>query len=75
MTDSATTAVRPRAGTWELEPTHTTVGFIGRHLGLSRVRGRLTDVRATIEVGENLEASSAELWIEAASLDTGRQDA
>jgi polyisoprenoid-binding protein YceI len=71
MSESTVAVVRPKRGIWELEPAHTTVAFIGRHLGLSRVRGRFTDVRATIEVAENLELSSAEMWIEAASIESG----
>lgn len=58
-------------GTWELEPAHTTIAFIVGHLGLSKVRGRFTEFRATMEVGDDLELSSAEVWIEAASIYTG----
>lgn len=64
--------MQPAAGTWELEPAHTTVGFVGRHLGgLSKIRGRFTDYRTNIQIAENLEDSSAEVWIETASVDTG----
>jgi polyisoprenoid-binding protein YceI len=72
MTDIQTLN-RPKAGAWELEPAHTVVGFTGRHLGLSRVRGRFTEVNAEIQIAEDLEQSTAEFWIEAASIDSGNQ--
>ena len=34
----------PAAGVWAIDPTHTTVEFIGRHLVFTKVRGRFTDV-------------------------------
>ncbi|MEX0700377.1 MAG: YceI family protein [Acidimicrobiia bacterium] len=62
---------RPKPGVWELEPAHTSVSFIGRHLGLARVRGRFADSAARIEVADDLDLSTAEFWVEAASVDTG----
>ncbi len=62
---------RPTAGTWSLDPNHTSVGFVGRHLGLAKVRGQFDKFEAKIVIGESLEASSAEATIEAASIDTG----
>ncbi|WP_332666402.1 YceI family protein, partial [Aeromicrobium sp.] len=34
----------PAAGTWTIDPGHAEVGFIGRHFGLTKVRGRFTGV-------------------------------
>ena len=34
------------AGTWNLDAVHTTVGFIVRHLMVSKVRGTLRRLRA-----------------------------
>ena len=62
---------RPTPGTWELDPAHTTVGFVARHLGLAKVRGRFTRFTGTIEVGEDLESSHAEAVAETASIETG----
>jgi hypothetical protein len=31
----------PVAGTWSVDPGHTEVGFVGRHLGLTKTRGRI----------------------------------
>lgn len=67
----AQTITRPRPGAWELEPAHTSVSFVGRHLGLARVRGRFAETTAKIDIADDLNASSAEFWLEAASVDTG----
>jgi len=57
----------PPAGTYELDTVHTSVEFVARHM-LSRVRGRFTDFRGTIEIAERPEESSAEVEIQAASI-------
>ncbi len=56
---------------WSLDPAHTTVGFSVKHMMFTTVRGRFTDVEGTIHVDEeNPDASSAEVTIEAGSIDT-----
>jgi polyisoprenoid-binding protein YceI len=60
----------PVAGTWDVDPTHSHVGFWVRHLGLAKVRGRFADVVATIDVAEDPAASSVTATIGAASIDT-----
>ncbi|HET7744327.1 MAG TPA: YceI family protein [Gaiellaceae bacterium] len=40
------------AGTWSIDPTHSTVEFVVKHLGLATVKGRAVDVGGTIEGGE-----------------------
>lgn len=60
----------PEAGTYEIDPAHSVVEFVVRHLGLARVRGRFNEFAGTIEVAENIEASSARATIQAASIDT-----
>jgi polyisoprenoid-binding protein YceI len=41
----------PPAGKYELDPVHTVVGFVARHM-LSKVRGQFTEFTGTIEVGD-----------------------
>jgi polyisoprenoid-binding protein YceI len=60
----------PAVGRWEVDPTHSHVGFWVRHLGLAKVRGRFAEFVATIEVAADPEASSVVATIEAASIDT-----
>lgn len=58
------------AGTWVIDPAHSSVGFAVRHL-MSRVRGRFTEFTGEIVVAETPEQSSANVTIELASVDTG----
>ena len=39
-------------GTWTVDPSHTEVGFVARHLMVSKVRGRFSEFEATITVGD-----------------------
>lgn len=58
------------AGTWTIDPVHSDVAFIVRHLGVSKVRGRFNDVSGTIVTGEDPSASSVTATIVADSIDT-----
>lgn len=60
----------PAAGTWEVDPSHSSVGFIARHLMLAKVGGSLRTFAGTIHVAEEPEASWAEVTIDPASVDT-----
>ncbi|KAA9166714.1 hypothetical protein FPZ12_000390 [Amycolatopsis acidicola] len=61
----------PEAGEWMLDPDHTSIRFVARHIGLSRVHGRFTGFRGRVHVGDRPEDSFVEVLIEAASIDTG----
>ena len=63
--------VLPGVGTWEIDPGHADVAFTGRHLMLTKVRGRFQDVRGSITVGENLNDSSVDVTIGMASVESG----
>ena len=58
------------AGRWELDPSHSSVEFWARHLGLSKVRGRFADFSADITVGTTLETSHFAATMKAASIET-----
>ncbi len=62
------------AGTWAVDPTHTEVGFVARHLMVTKVRGSFTDVTGTVVVADDLAASTAEVTIKTASISTGTAD-
>lgn len=62
----------PLPGTYAIDPAHTSVAFQVKHMGISKVRGNFTDVAGTITVGENPADSSAEVTIQAASIDTAQ---
>ena len=72
MTASVETA--PAAGTrteWRLDPTHTHVEFSAKHLMISTVKGRITDVAGSIFIDERTpKNSSVEVTLNAATIDT-----
>ena len=63
----------PAPGTWQLDPGHTEVAFTGRHLMLTKVRGRFTGVTGAITVAEDPAQSTAQVTIDMASVDSGSQ--
>ncbi len=67
-----TTATLPHAGTWTVDPSHSSVEFVVRHLVVSKVKGRFGAFEGTINLDpENPVASSVEVTIQVASIDTG----
>ncbi len=61
----------PVAGTWSVDPGHTEVGFVGRHLGLTKTRGRFTGVDGTVRIADDPTASTIDITIEMASVESG----
>lgn len=61
----------PEAGTWAIDPAHSSVEAIARHLMVAKVRGRFGSYEGEIVVGDTPEDSSVEVTIDAASIDTG----
>ena len=70
----STIATLPQTGTWTLDSTHTHVGFIAKHLMVTKVRGSFTSFSGTIEVAEPIEDSSVQVSIDAGSIETGTPD-
>ena len=68
------TLTLPAAGTWTIDPTHTTVAFSSRHLMAARVRGSFKTFSGMIDIGEAPETSTVRVSIDAASIDTGVED-
>ena len=69
MTQTAT-APPLAAGEYVLEPSHTQVGFLARHLMVSKVRGNFEKFEGKITVGETLAVSGVEVTIDVASLNS-----
>lgn len=59
------------AGTWNVDPTHSSVGFIARHLMVSKVRGSFGAFTGTITVGDNPLDSKVEASVDVTSVTTG----
>ncbi|QHE70095.1 YceI family protein [Rhodococcus sp. WAY2] len=73
MTTAITTLPGLTAGTWAIDPVHSTVGFSVRHLMVSKVRGTFNDFTGAITVAEDGTASvTAEIQV--ASIDTKNAD-
>src|SRR5437016_5793397 len=64
----------PVAGIYNIDGPHTSVEFVGRHLMITKVRGRFNDVRGQITIGEEPERSHVEVEIDVASLSSGNDD-
>lgn len=64
----------PAAGIWDLDPGHTEVAFVGRHFGLTKVRGRFTDVTGTVRLGDALDDVAVDIVIDMASVSSGSDD-
>ena len=64
----------PTPGTFTLDPAHTEVSAVARHLMVSKVRGTFSDVAGVIVIGEDPLESTVDVTIKAASIDTGHAD-
>jgi polyisoprenoid-binding protein YceI len=64
----------PTAGVYEIDSPHTSVEFVGRHLMITKVRGRFNDVRGRITIAEEPENSHVAVAIGVASLSSGSDD-
>ena len=71
---SATTIALPETdqlvGSYTIDPSHSRLGFVARHAMITKVRGGFNDFEGTFEVAEDVTESSAEITIEASSVDT-----
>jgi polyisoprenoid-binding protein YceI len=64
----------PVAGTYELDPAHKRVGFVVRHLMVSKVRGSFGEATATITVTDDPMQTKVTASINTASINTGQAD-
>lgn len=74
-TTSTTTAAVPgfQAGTWDIDASHSEVGFSVRHMMVSKVRGRFSDFAGTITTGADITDSRVDVTIQLASISTGNE--
>ena len=57
---------------WQLDPTHTEIGFRGKHMLVSTVKGKFKEFDGDLAIDEaDLANSGVELRIKAASLESG----
>jgi polyisoprenoid-binding protein YceI len=61
----------PAPGAWQIDPVHTSVEFVARHLMVSKVRGRFSGVEGAIHVADTPADSRVEVTIDPASVESG----
>ncbi|HET7475520.1 MAG TPA: YceI family protein [Dermatophilaceae bacterium] len=61
-------------GIWKVDPAHSEVAFVARHLVVAKVRGVFTEYDATVTIGDSPENSSVSATVQLASLDTRNAD-
>jgi polyisoprenoid-binding protein YceI len=73
MISTSKTTLVP-AGTWKVDPSHSTVGFSVKHLGIATVRGRFDEFEGVLEIGANDESARAYGTVKAVSVNTKNAD-
>src|SRR5580704_14926008 len=58
------------SGTWEIDPVHSEVSFVVRHMVVSKVRGRFDRFSGTVVTDEDLDRASVNVTIDASSINT-----
>ena len=61
-------------GTWNVDPVHSSVGFVARHLMVSKVRGRFGKFTGTITIADDPLKSKVEASADVASVSTGDEN-
>jgi polyisoprenoid-binding protein YceI len=62
------------AGTWNVDASHSELGFVARHLMVTKVRGQFKEFEGTVKVGDDLASSQVTAVVQLASVDTGSAD-
>ncbi|MDY7101340.1 MAG: YceI family protein [Actinomycetota bacterium] len=62
------------AGNWTIDQPHSSVEFVVRHLGLSKVRGRFNQFDAKLVVGDTLADTSVTATVDLSTIDTNNPD-
>ena len=58
-------------GTWNIDPSHSTVGFVARHLMITRCAAASPTSRASLEIADDPLQSHVVATVDLASVDTG----
>lgn len=61
------------AGTWDIDATHSVIGFSVRHMMVSKVKGRFDQFSGEIVTAERFEDSAVSTTIDATSINTGNE--
>jgi polyisoprenoid-binding protein YceI len=58
-------------GVWNVDTSHSQVGFVARHLMIAKVRGQFREFSGVVHVAENPLDSTVEASVDLGSVDTG----
>lgn len=63
-----------RAATWDIDPSHSQVGFVVKHLVVAKVRGSFSTFSGTVVLDDkDITKSRVEVTIDPATVDTGNE--
>ena len=62
------------SGRWTVDPVHSYVGFVARHMMIARVHGAFRDFSAEVVIGDNPLDSKVTAVIQTGSIDSGSTD-
>lgn len=70
------TTVRPdiETGVWTLDKAHSKIGFVAKHLMVTKVRGHFESYEATVVIADDLTESQITVKIDPSSITTGAED-
>src|SRR5580692_5419892 len=74
MTETAVEIPGYVAGTWTIDPVHSEVSFVVRHMMVSKVRGRFDKFEGTIVTAADPLQSSVNATVDLSSVNTGAPD-
>jgi polyisoprenoid-binding protein YceI len=74
MTETAVEIPGYVAGTWTIDPVHSEVSFVVRHMMVSKVRGRFDKFEGIIVTAEDPLQSSVNATVDLSSVNTGAPD-
>jgi polyisoprenoid-binding protein YceI len=64
----------PPTGRWNIDPAHSSIGLVARHMMISKVRGRFREFSGFADIADIPERSLVEVTIQAASIDTDDEE-
>jgi polyisoprenoid-binding protein YceI len=70
MSTMTITSTALPTGTWNVDPSHSKVGFAVKHMGIATVRGEFKEFQGALEIDEELSTARAYGTVKVQSVDT-----
>lgn len=74
VTTETTTRPDIETGVWTLDKSHSKIGFVAKHLMVTKVRGHFDSYEATVVIADDLTESTINVKIDPSSITTGAAD-